>query len=215
MHLMTGRAELRRLLIAHKRFEKRPAMRLRIYQDREIVKAAHDRILARCQFMQLRIFKYEIALAHRALHLYDGMAHQAAEPCMCFRPVDDLLDRRIHHSAVEHCGIVASTAPLRGLRTDHILHVLDALPVPLIVERRQMMGRAVPLIVNIFVTTLACLRFHEVFRRNQLGIGRLSGAGKERAFRSVAFLRHLGGSNPGIADRRRSFPPLNAKTARA
>ncbi len=134
MNFVTRGTELCRLL-AHKRLEEDAPMRLWIQLDQEVVKRADHRILARCEFMQLGIFKVEIGLAHGAFHVGDGVAHHAAESGLGFGRVDDLFDRRIHFAGVEHGRIMASAAPFRRFGANGILHILDRLAIPLIVER--------------------------------------------------------------------------------
>ena len=95
---------------------------------------------------------------------------------------------------------MAASAPLGRLGAGHVLHVLDTLAVPLIVERGTMVRRAVPLLVYIAVAALAGLRFHKVFGRNQLSVPGLRGAGKKMALGSISFGPHIGRSDRRIAD---------------
>src|SRR2546423_14770023 len=55
-----------------------------------------------------------------------------------------------------------------------------------------MMGRAEPLIVDIFVAALAGVRLHEKLAGNFLSAVNLGGAGKERTVGTVAFSVHAG-----------------------
>ncbi len=130
-------------------------MRFRIELDHEIVQGTHQGILAGRKFVQLWIFEIKVSLPHRALYVGNGVAHHAAESSLRFGRVNDLLDRSIHLSGIENCRVMAPSAPFGRLGADRILHVLDRLAIPLIIERRKMMRRAVPLLVNIFVTALA------------------------------------------------------------
>ena len=62
-------------------------------------------------------------------------------------------------AAVEEDGVVvAAGAPLAALRAAELLHVLDRLPVELVVERREVVHRALPLLVDILVALAAELR---------------------------------------------------------
>ena len=158
-----------------------------------------------CSFGILQI---EIGLAHGALHAGDGVAHHAAQSGLRFRTMHDLLDRRIHHAAVEHRGIVASTAPFRGLGADRVLHVLDRLAVPLIVERRKMVRRAEPLVVDIFVAALAGVGLHEKLAGNFLLSVDLRRTGKERTLRTVALAIHVVGRHGGILNSVARLPTL-------
>src|SRR5579863_707399 len=91
--------------------------------------------------MQLGIFEIKIALSHAAFHVSDRMTHHATQSGLRFGTMNDLLDWRIHQAAVENSRVVASAAPLRRLRANRVLHILDALAVPLIVKRREVMRR--------------------------------------------------------------------------
>src|SRR5260370_2809392 len=96
---------------------------------------AHEWVLAGCHLVQLWIFEIKGSLAHGALHVSNRVAHHAAKSGLRFRTMHDLLDRRIHQSAVQHSMIMASAAPFRRLGAHTVLHVLDTLAIPLIVER--------------------------------------------------------------------------------
>ena len=165
VNFVAGRTELRSVR-AHERFQERAAVRLGIQAHDKVMQLANEWIFAGGQFMQLRIFQKEISLAHSAFHFHNAVAHEAAQARARFRTIHDLLDGRIEQAAVEQGGIVATGAPFRGAHAGDVLHVLDALAIPLIVERRKVVHRTVPLGVNIGVAALAGLRFHEVLRRN-------------------------------------------------
>ena len=105
--------------------------------------------------MKPGIFKIEVALAHSALHIRDRVTHHAAQAGLRLGAMHNLLDRGVHQSAVEDRWIVASTAPLGGFCADRVLHVLDRLSVPLIVEGREVVGRTGPLGKNVLVAALA------------------------------------------------------------
>ena len=165
VHLVARRAELRRLL-PHERLEEHAAVWLRIQLDGEIVQHPNQRVLAGCELVQLGIFEVEVGLSHRAFYVRDGVAHHAAQSGLSFGSVHELFDRRIHSAGIEHRRIMASAAPFGRLGADRILHVLDRFAIPLVVERRKMVGGTVPLVVNIFMTTLAGIRLHEELARN-------------------------------------------------
>src|SRR5262249_12270322 len=104
------------------------------------------------------------------------------------------------HAAEKQGRIVAARAPLGSPYARNILHVLDTLAVPLIVEGRKMMGRAVPLLVDVLVAALAGLRLHEVFRGYVVSVVGLHGAREELPARSVALAFQGCGRHPGIHD---------------
>src|SRR6202521_423019 len=142
--------------------------------------------------MQLGIFEIKIALPHAALHVGNGVAHHAAQPSLPLGTVHVLLYRRIHQAAVEHGGIVASPAPLGRLSPNRILHILDALAIPLIVERREMMGRTEPLIVDVFMAAFAGVGFHEKLAGNFLSAMDLSRTWEEWPIGAIALAIHAG-----------------------
>src|SRR5207247_56472 len=86
----------------------------------------------------------EVPLPHRALHVDDRMAGQAAQAVLRLRGVDLLLDRPVETAVEEDRVVVAPRAPLRGLGPHHVLPVLDGLPVPLLVEGREVQGGEAP-----------------------------------------------------------------------
>src|SRR5205807_2129180 len=59
-------------------------------------------------------------------------------------------------------------------------------------EGREVVHGAEPLVVDIFMATLARLRFHEKVSRNQLAIDGLCGTRKERTTRAISFGVHRG-----------------------
>src|ERR1043166_4973055 len=103
------------------------------------------------------------------------MARRAAQSVLRFGSVNLLFDWTIKPAVEKHGVIVTAGAPLRRLRADDILHVLDGFSVPLVVERSEMMRRAVELIVDVFVTPGAFLAGHEEcrgYRASYVGFSR-------------------------------------------
>ena len=97
MNLVTTGTEVRRL-IPDKRLHERPAMRLRIHINDEVVQGLNVFVFAIRQLMQRGIRHHQIALSHRALDRRHGMTRDAPESGVCFRLAQYLLDRRVHHS---------------------------------------------------------------------------------------------------------------------
>ena len=97
--------------------------------------------------------------------------------------------------------VVASRAPLAALgAARNVLHVLDGFPVKLIIERREMVHGALPLVVNILVAFAAALRIHEEVGWDDaahIGLGR---RGPEGRLGSAAFLFHRNGDQRRVAD---------------
>ena len=81
---------------------------------------------------------------------------------------------------------MAAGTPFRGLYTNHILHVLNAASIPLVIERRKVMHRAVPLLVDVAVAALASVGLHEVFAGYLSFVRGLRGTRKERSLRPIA-----------------------------
>ena len=75
----------------------------------------------------------------------DRMARRARETGLRFGRVDLFLDRPVEAAVEEDRVIVAAGTPLRRLCADDVLHVLDRLAVPLVVERREVVHRRLPL----------------------------------------------------------------------
>ncbi|MBP1607687.1 MAG: hypothetical protein H6Q08_3061 [Acidobacteria bacterium] len=165
------------------------------------------RLLAARQAMERRVLDLEIPLPHRAPDLRDGVARHAAEPGLRLGRVDLLLDRTIEHAAEEHRVVVAARAPARRARAHDVLHVLNGLPVPLVVERREMVGRRVPLVVDVLVTALARSAREEEIRRHdpaRAGVGR---RWEERTLHSGALVVHRGRRRLWVPDRKRFAQP--------
>src|SRR5450755_3940695 len=111
--------------------------------------------------MQRRIGHRETAVAHRASNMHYRMARHATQPRLRLWRIDLLLDRAVELPVEENGVIVAASAPLARLRSLHILHVLNSLPIELIIERCEVMNGALPLVVDILVAFTALLRFHK------------------------------------------------------
>src|SRR4029450_1346930 len=100
-----------------------PPVRCGIELDQKSGERSRHRTLARSQFMQFRVVEQKVALPHGALNFDYRVAHHAAEASLGFWAVHDLLDRRVHQTAIEHGWIVATPAPLRWLCPDDVLHI--------------------------------------------------------------------------------------------
>src|SRR5262249_37183299 len=148
-----------------------------------------------------------ISLPHAALDPGNGVAHHAPQSSPGLRTVHDLFDRRIKQPAVQQSRIVASGAPFRRLYADHILHVLNALAIPLVIKGGEVVHRAIPLIENVLVATLAGRGLHEVFARYLPLMHGLRGTGEERASGAVALAFHGEWRRFGISDFVRAEPP--------
>jgi hypothetical protein len=116
--------------------------------------------------------------------------------------------------AVEEHGVgVAAGAPFRRLRADGVLHVLDRLAVPLVVERREVVGRRVPLVVDVLVTAAARGARHEEVRRDDAADVRLRRGRKEGTLRNAAFRVHGRGRHQRILNAMPGLPaPFDGRT---
>ena len=82
-----------------------------------------------------------------------------------------------------------------------VLHVLDRLPVPLVVERREVVGRAVPLVVDLPVAAGAVVAFHEEVGGDHATDVGLGGGREERSVRTLALAIHRRRGQGGVHDR--------------
>ena len=91
-------------------------------------------------------------------------------------------------------------APFRRAHAGDFLHVLDALAIPLIVEGRKVVHRAVPLRINVGVAALAGVGFHEILRGDVDRVLGLRGAGEEFSVGTVTLAVHGVGRHQRIDD---------------
>ena len=184
-------------------------MRLRIQPDQEIVQRTRHRILAWPPVHAAwdtpdKNRAWPIVLFTLAMEWH---IMQPSPACASGRCTICLIGVSIN-PAIEHGRIVASAAPFRRLGADRVLHVLDRLAIPLIVERRKMMRRTEPLVVDVLVAALAGIGFHEKLAGNFLLAVNLRGTGKERAFRPIALAVHIVGRHRGILNAGARLPTL-------
>src|SRR5581483_9154089 len=106
---------------------------------------------------------------------------------------------------------MAASAPLRGLGADGVLHVLDRLSVPLVVERREMVSGTEPLVVDVLMAALAGIGFHKKLAGNLLASIDLRGAGEKWALWSITLFIHTRGRVGGVLDARVVFPARGAE----
>ncbi len=165
-------------------------MRLRVRIKKIVVHPGQHGVLARGQVVQGRVLDGEVALAHRALDVNDGMAGRAAQPRLRLRRVDLLLDRPVEAAVEEDGVVVAARAPLRGPRAHDVLHVLDRPAVPLVVEGREVVGGGGPLLVDLLVAAGAGVAGHEEVGRDRAAHVGLRGGREEGALRAAAFAVH-------------------------
>ena len=139
------------------------------------------RVVAGGEVVKRRILDDEMALTHRAADVDDRMARRATQPGLRLGRVDLLAYRVIEPAVEEDRVVVTAGAPLRRLGADDVLHVFDRFAIPLVVERREMMGGRAPLLVDVGVTAPARGAGQEEAGRNEIarvGVGRRR---KERA----------------------------------
>ena len=189
VHLVARRAEVRGLL-AVERLQEHAPVRRRVELEQVVVGPGQDRVLAHRQVVQRRVLDLEVSLAHRAAHVHDRVARRAAEAVLRLGRVDLLLDRPVEAAVEEDGVVVAARAPLAGPGADRVLHVLDRLPVPLVVERREVVRRGVPLVVDVLVALGAGGARHEEVGGDDLAAVGVRGGGEERRARAGAFAVH-------------------------
>jgi len=173
-----------------KRLEERAAVRLGIPVEQHVVSPSRQRPLAGRDVVQRRILDDEIALAHRAVHVNDRMARRAGEARLRFGRRDLFFDRPVEPAIEEHRVIVASRAPFRWRGAGDVLHVLDRLSVPLVVERREVVRRGAPLVVDVLVAAAAGGARHEKVRRDHAAARGVGGRREERTVWPRALLLH-------------------------
>ncbi len=199
VHLVAGGAKLGGIH-AHEGLHERALMRNRIEIGEKVIERANVLVVAGGDFVQRWILDGEAAVAHGAVHVHDGVAGRASEAGVGFGSVDLGLDRPLKPPVEEDRVIVTTRAPFARLRPDDILHVLDRLAIELIIERREMVHRAFPLLEDVLVASAAGLRVHEKVRGDDavhVGVRR---RGEEGRFRTGAFLLHAGGNDQRIAN---------------
>src|SRR6266498_5390809 len=135
------------------------------------------------------------------------MAGGARQTSLRFRRVDLLADRAVEASVEKYRVIVAAGTPFRRLRAHHILHVLDRFAVPLIVERREVVRRRAPLLVDVAMAPPAALAGHEERGRDEAVDVRVRRRWKERARLASAFAVHRRGCRYRIFNTIRRPPP--------
>ena len=165
-----------------------------------VVARLQEGVLRGREVVQRRVLDREITLSHRALDVDDRVAGQAAEAGLGLGSVDLLADRGVELPGEEHGVVVAAGAPLRRLRPHHVLHVLDGLAVPLVVERREVVGRCVPLVVDVLVAAGAVGAVHEEVRGHRPARARLPRRGEERSPLALALSLHGGGGKRRVHD---------------
>ncbi len=170
MHFVARGAKFRRFL-AHERLHERAAMRLGVQIGDECVELANKRILLDAMLMQRRILD------------------RRNRPCPIVLPTctmewHETQPRPFCASGVSTCSLIGrSKRPLKKtawswqpahhllpLDAAQFLHVKDGGFVERIVERREVVHGALPLLVDVFVTFTAELRIHEEIGRNHVPV---------------------------------------------
>ena len=189
VHLVARRTKLGAVL-PHERLHEGSAVRGRRRVDDIAVDGANDGIPARHQRMQGRIFDREPAVAHCVRDARNRMARNAPQPGLRFRCVDLPYGWFLEPAVEKHRVVMTTRAPLRSFDAGGLLHVLDGLAIELVVERREVVHRFVPLLVDVFMALAAEFRIKEEIRRDvAAGIGS-RGRGEERASHAAALVLH-------------------------
>ena len=68
--------------------------------------------------------------------------------------------REVIAYAEEKGVIVAAATPFRRLRTHYVLHVLNTLPIPLVVEGSKVVGAGGPLFIDVGMTSCTGAGFY-------------------------------------------------------
>ena len=177
-----------------KRLQERAPVRLGVELQEKVVNRGENRIVTGREIVERRVLDGESALAHGVLHVHDGVAGHAAESDLRLGRFDDFRDRAIHESGEKERVVVATGAPLGGADAGDALHVLDRLPVPLVVERSEVVRGRIPFLIDVHVAARlpAGLGLHEELAlRNALSVGGSRRGWKERASGAAhRFARH-------------------------
>src|SRR5579871_6138546 len=120
----------------------------------------------------------------------NGVAACASQAGVCFFSVDLFLNGTVKAAVKEDSVIVTPGTPFAGLGSDGVLHVLDGFSIELIVERREVMDRAFPLLIDLFVAFTASGGVHEEIGRDDAADVGFRGRGEEWRFGSAAFALH-------------------------
>src|SRR6267142_959409 len=99
--------------------------------------------------MERRVLDDESAIPHAVVDPHDGVTGSAGQTGLRFRSMKLVFDGFVKSSVEEDRMIMTAGTPFGRLNAVYILHVLDRLPVPLIVKRREVVHGGVPLFVNV------------------------------------------------------------------
>src|SRR5205085_2151756 len=113
---------------------------------------AQQPVVGRSEAMQGRVHDRKPAVAHGAVHVDDRVTGHTAEPVLSFWSLHLVLDRLLKTSVEENGVIVATGAPFAPLCAAQLLHMLDGAAIKAVVEGREVVHRALPLLVDILVT---------------------------------------------------------------
>ena len=199
VHLVARRAELGALL-AVERLDERVAVGLGGEPQQQVVHVPQQRVAAGREVVQRGVLDGEVSLTHRAADAHDRVARRAAEPRLGLGRVDLLDDGPVEAPVEEDRVVVAAGAPLRRRGAHDFLHVLDGASVPLVVERREAVGRAGPLVVDVGVAASAGLAGEEEVGGNDVAGVRGGRRRRERAGRAGPLLGHARGGAHGVLD---------------
>src|ERR1700687_2791475 len=128
--------------------------------------------------------------------------------------MDLIANGRIKLAAEKKRRIMAASAPFRRAHAGDVLHILDALSVPLIIEGREVVRGAIPLLVNIGVAPFAGCRLHKEFGGNFSAIHGLGRTRKKRTGWTVTFTVHGGGRDGRIGNSISALPACLAEPPR-
>ena len=85
------------------------------------------------------------------------MTGGTAKPRLRFWRVDLVADWAVELPVEEHGMVVTSCTPFGRFGSDNILHVLNRFSVPLVIERREVVNRGIPLVIDVTMTAPARL----------------------------------------------------------
>jgi hypothetical protein len=136
MDLVAGGAQFRSVF-SMKRLQENLPMRLGSHLDEKIMDPLQELVITGGKVMQGRIFNDKCAIPHAVPDLDYGMTRCASQPGLSLGSMKLLFDGNIELSVEEHRVVMTSRTPFGWLDSYYVLHVLDRLAVPLIIERGE------------------------------------------------------------------------------
>ena len=141
------------------RFQETLFVRFWVEADEIVVQIPNDRIITGSDVVEWWIFNHVSTVAHRIFDAFNRVAGCAGESGLGGGRMKILSDGFVHHAVEQDRWVVAAATPFRRLDAVDFLHIDNRLAIPLIVERGEMMGGFVPLLIDIWVAPFCSTGF--------------------------------------------------------